>query len=504
MRSARSLWTRSKGRNRAIPACRWGWPTSPRCCSRGCCASTRKRRMAGSRPLRRVERPRLNPALRPVAFARLPGDDAEFGDAVVDQRTYVFCGDGCLMEGISHETVSLAGHLRLAKLTALYDDNAISIDGPTTLAVSDNQLERFRACGWRAERIDGRDTDVIAAAITRSRAAGRASSPAGRSSPLAHRPRPAPRRRTARHSAPPRSPERANGSAGTIRLSSSPRMSAPPGWRPEGGAGRRDAPGKKDWRRCRRSARRIRATAKERAAGRSRCRDRRALRRFPQERVKTREAPGLRHRARPFDRNRAGAAWRLGRSDRVEQRQGQEPNGALPGRFHRPLSALWGARTRHGGGDERHRRAWRPDPLWRDLSRVFRLLPPLDPAVGILATRRRPRHDPRFDRARRGRADASARRASGGIAGDARALPLSAGRCGRDCRMLGARLAAPGCAVGVGFDPPKRCRCCAATRRPTIGRGRAPMCWPKPKVDGRSPWSPRAPKSRSRWPPAIF
>src|SRR5262249_48711336 len=100
---------------------------------------------------------------------------AEFGDAVVDHRTYVFCGDGCLMEGISHEAASLAGHLRLAKLIALFDDNAISMDGPTALAVSDDQLERFRAYGWRAERIYGHDTDAIGAAITRAQQSDRPS-----------------------------------------------------------------------------------------------------------------------------------------------------------------------------------------------------------------------------------------------------------------------------------------------------------------------------------------
>ncbi len=100
---------------------------------------------------------------------------AEFGEAVVDHRTYVFCGDGCLMEGISHEAMSLAGHLRLAKLILLYDDNSISIDGPTALAVSDDQLGRFRAHGWEAERIDGHDTDAIAAAIERAQKSDRPS-----------------------------------------------------------------------------------------------------------------------------------------------------------------------------------------------------------------------------------------------------------------------------------------------------------------------------------------
>ena len=93
---------------------------------------------------------------------------AQFGGGVVDHHTYVFCGDGDLMEGISHEALSIAGHLRLNKLIVFYDDNSISIDGPTSLAVSDDQVMRFRAHGWNAERIDGHDTAAIAAAIERA------------------------------------------------------------------------------------------------------------------------------------------------------------------------------------------------------------------------------------------------------------------------------------------------------------------------------------------------
>src|SRR5688572_17361256 len=96
--------------------------------------------------------------------------NAEFGDDLVDHHTWVIAGDGCLMEGISHEAISLAGHLKLGKLIVLFDDNAISIDGPTDLAVSDNQIARFEACGWNTARVDGHDPKAISAALARARA----------------------------------------------------------------------------------------------------------------------------------------------------------------------------------------------------------------------------------------------------------------------------------------------------------------------------------------------
>jgi transketolase len=100
---------------------------------------------------------------------------AEFGDAVVDHRTYVIASDGDLMEGISHEASSLAGHLGLNKLIVLYDDNSISIDGPTELAFSDDRVMRFRAYGWAAERIDGQDHQAVADAIRRAQQSDRPS-----------------------------------------------------------------------------------------------------------------------------------------------------------------------------------------------------------------------------------------------------------------------------------------------------------------------------------------
>ena len=95
--------------------------------------------------------------------------NARFGDDLVDHYTYVIAGDGCLMEGLSQEAISLAGHLKLGRLIVLYDDNEISIDGSTSLSCSDDQLARFKASGWSASRIDGHDPEAIAAAIEHAR-----------------------------------------------------------------------------------------------------------------------------------------------------------------------------------------------------------------------------------------------------------------------------------------------------------------------------------------------
>ncbi|WP_072391214.1 transketolase [Hyphomicrobium sp. CS1GBMeth3] len=96
--------------------------------------------------------------------------NARLGDDLVSHHTYCLAGDGCLMEGISHEAISLAGHLKLGKLIVLWDDNSISIDGPTSLAMSDDQVARFKAAGWNTIAIDGHDPEAISAALKTARA----------------------------------------------------------------------------------------------------------------------------------------------------------------------------------------------------------------------------------------------------------------------------------------------------------------------------------------------
>ncbi|WP_374115049.1 transketolase [Ancylobacter mangrovi] len=99
--------------------------------------------------------------------------NARFGDELVDHYTYVIAGDGCLMEGISHEAIDLAGHLKLARLIVLWDDNGISIDGSTALSTSTDQPARFRAAGWNVIAVDGLAYHAVVDAIAEARRSDR-------------------------------------------------------------------------------------------------------------------------------------------------------------------------------------------------------------------------------------------------------------------------------------------------------------------------------------------
>jgi len=89
----------------------------------------------------------------------------KFGKNIFNHKTYVLAGDGCLMEGISHEALSLSGHLKLKNLVLLFDNNSISIDGPTSLAVSDNFKKRFESYSWNYIEIDGHNEKQIFKAL---------------------------------------------------------------------------------------------------------------------------------------------------------------------------------------------------------------------------------------------------------------------------------------------------------------------------------------------------
>jgi transketolase len=101
--------------------------------------------------------------------------NARFGDELVNHKTYVIAGDGCLMEGISQEALTLAGHLRLKNLIVLFDDNAVTIDGSTALSDATDQIKRFKASGWNVARVDGHNMDAVRGALLAAQTADRPS-----------------------------------------------------------------------------------------------------------------------------------------------------------------------------------------------------------------------------------------------------------------------------------------------------------------------------------------
>ena len=96
--------------------------------------------------------------------------NAHFGDALVDHRTWVIAGDGCLMEGLNHEAISLAGHLGLGRLNVLWDDNRITIDGAVNLSTSEDTAKRFEAAGWHVVACDGHDAVAVGKALDAAKA----------------------------------------------------------------------------------------------------------------------------------------------------------------------------------------------------------------------------------------------------------------------------------------------------------------------------------------------
>ena len=261
---------------------------------------------------------------------------------------------------ISHEAISLAGHLRLEQAhRALGRQPRSRSTAAPALSTSDDQLERFAAGGWDTAAIDGHDPEAIAAALARASAtSARPSSPAAPPSPSARRRRPG---RAAAHGA-------ALGAAEIAGARQQPRLDAS---RPSSSPSRRGAAGARSARAARRSTprlapapRRCRARAAERIrahASRVALPEgwRRAIagvkRQVRRRGAEDRDAAGLGHGARRLGRGAAGAGRRLGRSHRLQQHQGQGPEGRDAQGFLRQLPPLRRARAWHGGGDERPR-----------------------------------------------------------------------------------------------------------------------------------------------------
>ena len=324
--------------------------------------------------------------------------NARFGDDCVDHFTYVIAGDGCLMEGLSHEAISLAGHLRLNRLIVLFDDNEISIDGATSLSCSDDQLARFKASGWSACRIDGHDPEAIAAAIERARNSDRPSLIACRT--LIGFGAPNRQGSEKAHGAP-------LGAEEVAKTRDALNWPHPPFQIPEAvlaqwrKAGARGHAARRSW---------IERTRRLNSAARSPFHDAlnrnlpcgyveamaRLRDRFATERpnIATRQASQLVidgiAEALP---NLLGGSADLTHSNLTRAKTHQPVQARLP---RRQLHSLWRPRARHGGGDERHRAAWRLHPLWRHVPQLRRLQPPRDQAGGADGHPRHPCDDARL------------------------------------------------------------------------------------------------------------
>ena len=299
---------------------------------------------------------------------------AEFGE-VVDHHTYVLASDGDLMEGVSQEAIAIAGHLKLAKLIVLYDDNGISIDGKTSLSDSVDQLARFRAAGWRSLRIDGHDPQAILKAIKAAKRADKPTLIACRTTIGFGLPTKAGTNKA--HGEAPGAAEIA-GARAALKWPYDPFVvpdDVLAAWRDVGARGK----GKRArWRRAlaalpperraeferrirgdlpagvRRRGRRLQAPARRRRAGDG-------------------DAQVGRGRAQGARARRAGAHHRLGRSHRLQQHQSAGDDGDFRRRHVRPLRPLGHPRARHGGGLQRHGAARRLHPVGRELLGLHRL-----------------------------------------------------------------------------------------------------------------------------------
>ena len=366
--------------------------------------------------------------------------NAKFGDDLCKHWTYVFMGDGCLMEGISEEAISMAGHYKLGHLIAFWDNNSITIDGPTRLAVSDIEVERFRASGWHVQEIDGHDTDAIRDAITAARAVTDKPSmiacktiigfgfPTKAGTQKAHSDAPG--------------EEEIAGARKILGWDSPPFVIPEPllrEWREIGAKGRQARMAWAD--RVKKAPAELRSEFERRNDGKLPADWKKAIAAARAEfiasgkEMATRSASGA-----VLDHLAAAIPELLGGSADLTPSNNTKAKGMIeikPGEYDGTYMHYGVREHAHGRRHERHRAARRLDPLRRHLPVLLGLLPPVHPPRVPHADPDDLRHDPRLDRPRRGRPDPSAGRAARGAAGHPAPRGLSPGRSGRDRRMLG-------------------------------------------------------------------
>ena len=428
-----------------------------------------------------------------------------FGRDIVDHYTYVIAGDGCLMEGIGQEAITLAGHLGLGRLIVLFDDNGISIDGPTSLSTSEDHKKRFAAAGWHVQAVDGHDPDAVQRAIRKARnvtdkpsmiacktiigfgAPTKAGTAATHGSPLGKDEVAGAREKLGWSHGPFDVPE--------------PIFSA---WRKVGARGKS---ARRKWvKRHAAMAEPDRVEFDRRIKGDIPAAVGEAIDAFKAKVAAEKPVVGDAQvepgSARSHQPGAARHGRRLGRPHRLEQHQDGLAEGQHARRRHRPLRLLRHPRARDGRGHERHGAARRHHPLRRHLPGVHRLLPALDPSRGADGPARDLRHDPRFDRSRRGRPDPSAGRASGRAARHSRPAGDAAGRHDRDGRVLAARARIEEDADRHRARRARTCRPCATPATATSARaGRT--SW-RATLPPRSGSSRRARKPTSHSARAIF
>ncbi len=366
--------------------------------------------------------------------------NARFGDELVNHKTYVIASDGDLMEGISHEAIGLAGHLKLSNLIVLWDHNNITIDGAISLSDSTNQAERFQAAGWTVDSCDGHDAADIFRALQKAQKADRPVMIACRT--IIGFGMPGRQGTQKAHSDAPGA-EIVAGARKELGWTDEPFI-VPDDilnqWRAIGAAG---AGAYKDWN-TRKAASKHAKDFDDAISGVIPASVGTALTALKEKLSSEKPAAGTRKMSeKALDVINAELQTTIGGSaDLTPSNNTKTKNieGVTPGNFAGRYYPLRHPRAWHVRGDERHGAAWRPYSLWRHLHGVQRLLPPLHPSRRLDGHSRRVRDDPRLHRRRRRRPHPSAGRASGGAARHPDPAGDASRRWRGDRRMLGPRL----------------------------------------------------------------